>query len=223
MNAKIQIAASILNADLGALREAVQRAEAAGVDRMHLDIMDGRFVPNITFGLATVASLRSATTLPFDAHLMVVDPSYWAARFAAAGCETVAIHAEAPEVHTATLKAIRSAGAKAGLAIDPGTPTSALAPYAAHLDFGLVMSVKSGFGGQLYQPEAAARCGELRKLLGPAAPIHLDGGVKAQVAGDAARAGATVLIAGTALFGALSMEEAVRELRAAAAAALGGS
>ncbi len=126
----VQIAASILNADLGALREAVQEAERAGVDRIHLDIMDGHFVPNLTFGLATVEALRGVTKLPFDAHLMISNPSTWAPRYAAAGCQTVAIHVEAPERHAATLESIRSAGALAGLAADPGTPVDALSAFA---------------------------------------------------------------------------------------------
>ena len=120
--ARIEIAASILNADLGALREAVQAAEAAGVDRIHLDIMDGHFVPNLTFGLATVEALRSATKLPFDAHLMILSPGLWATRYVDAGCESVAIHVEAPDQHRATLDAIRDSGGRAGLAIDPETP-----------------------------------------------------------------------------------------------------
>jgi ribulose-phosphate 3-epimerase len=210
----LQIAASILNADLGALREAVQRAEAAGVDRIHLDIMDGSFVPNISFGLTTVEALRSATTLPFDAHLMIREPSVWAARFAAAGCQSVAFHVEVPEAHAATLAAVRVAGAAAGLAADLGTPASALAPFATALDFALVMTVKAGFGGQSYQPAAAARVQEIRSLLHEGAPIHVDGGINGATVDHAVRNGASVLIAGTALFRASSMEEAVKELRA---------
>ena len=209
----VQIAASILNADLGALREAVQEAERAGVDRIHLDIMDGHFVPNLTFGLATVEALRGATKLPFDAHLMISNPSTWAPRYAAAGCQTVAIHVEAPERHAATLESIRSAGALAGLAADPGTPADALSAFADELDFALVMTVKSGFGGQSYQPEAAARIPALRLLLGAARPIHVDGGIKAGTAADAVKQGADVLIAGTALFGAAEMGAAVASLR----------
>ena len=209
----VQIAASILNADLGALREAVQEAEHAGVDRIHLDIMDGHFVPNLTFGLATVEALRGATKLPFDAHLMISNPSTWAPRYAAAGCQTVAIHVEVPERHAATLESIRSAGALAGLAADPGTPVDALSAFAEQLDFALVMTVKSGFGGQSYQPEAAVRIPALRLLLGAARPIHVDGGIKAGTAADAVKQGADVLIAGTALFGAAEMGAAVASLR----------
>jgi len=214
----VQVAASILNADLGALHDAVRRAEDAGVDRIHLDIMDGRFVPNITFGLATVEALRSATTLPFDAHLMVQEPSRWAARFAAAGCATVTIHVEAPEAHAGTLASIRAAGAAAGLAIDAGTPAEALGPFAGVIDLALVMTVKAGFGGQSYQPEAAARIPAVRALLHEGAQVHVDGGIKAEQAFDAARRGGSVLVAGTALYGAASMERAVQEIRAAVAA-----
>ena len=209
----VQIGASILNADLGALREAVQEAERAGVDRIHLDIMDGHFVPNATFGLSTVEALRGATGLPFDAHLMVANPSTWASRYAAAGCQTVAIHVEAPERHEPTLDAVRRNGALAGLAADPGTPVDTLSAFAGLVDFGLVMTVKSGFGGQAYQPDAAARIPALRLLLGADLPVHVDGGIKGGTAADAVRRGANVLVAGTALFGAAEMKAAVAALR----------
>ena len=210
---RVQIAASILNADLGALREAVLAAEEAGVDRIHLDIMDGHFVPNLTFGIATVEALRGATSLPFDAHLMIANPALWAPRYAAAGCQTVAIHVEVPERHQGTLDAIRAAGAQAGLAADPGTPAAAFAAHDAYLDFALVMTVKSGFGGQAYQPDAAARIKEIRGLLGPERLIHVDGGIRAGTAADADAQGGNVLVAGTALFGAAQMRAAVEGLR----------
>ena len=210
---RVQIAASILNADLGALREAVLAAEEAGVDRIHLDIMDGHFVPNLTFGIATVEALRGATSLPFDAHLMIANPALWAPRYVAAGCQTVAIHVEVPERHQGTLDAIRAAGAQAGLAADPGTPAAAFAAHDAYLDFALVMTVKSGFGGQAYQPDAAARIKEIRGLLGPERLIHVDGGIRAGTAADAVAQGGNVLVAGTALFGAAQMRAAVEGLR----------
>ena len=210
---RVQIAASILNADLGALREAVLAAEEAGVDRIHLDIMDGHFVPNLTFGIATVEALRGVTSLPFDAHLMIANPAVWAPRYAAVGCQTVAIHVEVPERHQGTLDAIRAAGALAGLAADPGTPARAFAAHDAHLDFALVMTVKSGFGGQAYQPDAAARIKEIRGLLGPERLIHVDGGIRAGTAADAVAQGGNVLVAGTALFGAAQMRAAVEGLR----------
>lgn len=216
----VQIAASILNADLGALREAVQEAERAGVDRIHLDIMDSHFVPNLTFGLGVVEALRGASSLPFDAHLMVQQPSLWAARYAEAGCATVAIHIEAPELHAPTFDAIRRAGGAAGAALDPGTPASALLPFVGALDFAVVMTVKSGFGGQAYRPEEAARIGAVRAALGSGTedrPIHVDGGIKIATIADAVRHGGSVLVAGTALFGADEIGEAVRALRAAAA------
>ncbi|MEY3494823.1 MAG: ribulose-phosphate 3-epimerase [Candidatus Limnocylindrus sp.] len=213
MTRTVQIAASILNADLGALREAVQEAERAGVDRIHLDIMDGHFVPNLTFGIATVEALRGATSLPFDAHLMIGNPSLWAPRYAAAGCQTVAIHIEVPEQHQRTLDSIRASGAHAGLAADPGTPASAIAAFHEHLDFALVMTVKSGFGGQSYQPDAAARIREIRAAIGADRLIHVDGGIRAGTAADAVAKGADILVAGTALFGAEDMRLAVEGLR----------
>lgn len=213
MTRGVQIAASILNADLGALREAVQAAEEAGVDRIHLDIMDGHFVPNLTFGIATVEALRGVTSLPFDAHLMIANPALWAPRYAAAGCQTVAIHVEVPERHQGTLDAIRAAGAQAGLAADPSTPAAAFSAHDAHLDFALVMTVKSGFGGQSYQPDAAARIKEIRGLLGAERLIHVDGGIRSNTAADAVARGGDVLVAGTALFGAAQMRAAVEGLR----------
>jgi len=222
-SARIEIAASILNADLGALREAVQAAEAAGVDRIHLDIMDGHFVPNLTFGLATVEALRSATKLPFDAHLMILSPGRWATRYVDAGCESVAIHVEAPDQHRATLDAIRDSGGRAGLALDPETPIESLASFSDALDFALVMTVKSGFGGQSYRPEAARRMAAIRALIGERdghpLPLHVDGGINATTAGDATAAGADLLVVGSALFsaqGPTSMGEAVRAVRESA-------
>jgi len=222
-SARIEIAASILNADLGALREAVQAAEAAGVDRIHLDIMDGHFVPNLTFGLATVESLRSATKLPFDAHLMILSPGLWATRYVDAGCESVAIHVEAPDQHRVTLDAIRDSGGRAGLALDPETPIESLMPFRDQLDFALVMTVKSGFGGQSYRPEAAARMADIRALVGDRdghpLPLHVDGGINATTAGGAAAAGADLLVVGSALFsaqGASEMRGAVTAIRESA-------
>jgi ribulose-phosphate 3-epimerase len=221
--ARIEIAASILNADLGALREAVQAAEAAGVDRIHLDIMDGHFVPNLTFGLATVEALRSATKLPFDAHLMILSPGLWATRYVDAGCESVAIHVEAPDQHRATLDAIRDSGGRAGLAIDPETPIESLASFGDELDFALVMTVKSGFGGQSYRAEAAGRMAAIRALIGERdghpLPLHVDGGINPTTAGDAAAAGADLLVVGSALFsaqGPTGMGGAVRAIRESA-------
>jgi ribulose-phosphate 3-epimerase len=221
--ARIEIAASILNADLGALREAVQAAEAAGVDRIHLDIMDGHFVPNLTFGLATVEALRSATKLPFDAHLMVLSPGLWATRYVDAGCESVAVHVEAPDQHRATLDAIRDSGGRAGLALDPETPIESLVPFREQLDFALVMTVKSGFGGQLYRPEAAARMAAIRALVGDRdghpLPLHVDGGINATTAGGATRDGADLLVVGSALFsaqGSSAMRGAVAAIRESA-------
>jgi len=221
--ARIEIAASILNADLGALREAVQAAEAAGVDRIHLDIMDGHFVPNLTFGLATVEALRSVTKLPFDAHLMILSPGLWATRYVDAGCESVAIHVEAPDQHRATLDAIRDSGGRAGLALDPETSIESLASFSDALDFALVMTVKSGFGGQSYRAEAAGRMAAIRTLIGERGghplPLHVDGGINAATAGDAAAAGADLLVVGSALFsaqGPSGMGGAVRAIRESA-------
>lgn len=217
---RVEIAASILNADLGALREAVRAAESAGVDRIHLDIMDGQFVPNLTFGLATVEALRAATALPFDAHLMMLSPGRWATRFVEAGCESVAIHVEAPDQHRQILDAIRDSGGRAGVALDPETPIEALAPFRSQLDFVLVMTVKSGFGGQAYRPEAASRIAAIRDVVGNAdgdsLRVHVDGGINAGTAPHATGHGANLLVVGSALFSGgnpAQMAEAVRVIR----------
>jgi ribulose-phosphate 3-epimerase len=198
------IAASILNADLANLAHEVRRAVKAGADRIHLDIMDARFVPNLTFGWATIAHLRPVTRTAFDAHLMIAEPGRWLDDFLAAGCDSITIHVEVEEPIAPVLGRIRAAGRAAGLAMRPGTPMSALEPYRDLLDIVMVMTVEPGFGGQAFMRDVAeAKIPAARRLLADkpwGGEIHVDGGVNRETAELCGGLGADVLVAGTALF-----------------------
>jgi len=197
------IAVSILDADQGDLAEAVERVERAGGDRIHLDVMDAHFVPNLTWGPKTIAALRRHTSLPFDAHLMIDEPGRWLDEYLEAGCDSVTFHVEVKEDIGATLGRIRRAGRAAGLALRPSTSLDALAPYRELLDIVMVMTVEPGFGGQRFMADvAAAKLPRARAYLaeGGAAEVHDDGGVNPATAADAARHGAGVLVVGSALW-----------------------
>ncbi len=197
------IAPSILSADFARLAEEVEAAEAAGADWVHLDVMDGRFVPNITMGLVVVKSLRAVTRLTLDVHLMIVEPERYAERFVAAGANIVTFHAEAtPHAHR-VLQMIRRAGAKAGMAVNPATPLDRFEDLLEDLDLALLMSVNPGFGGQAFIPRSFARLERLaamRDRLNPEAKIEIDGGVSVENAAKLVRLGADVLVAGSAIF-----------------------
>jgi ribulose-phosphate 3-epimerase len=213
----IKIAPSILSADFAMLGADIARVESAGADQLHVDVMDGRFVPNITIGPPVVAAVRKRTRLPLDVHLMMVEPERYISEFVAAGADMVTIHLEACTHLQRALAQIRELGAKAGVALNPSTPASALEYVLDDLDLVLVMSVNPGFGGQSFIPSAHRKIREVRTLLG-ARPVEVsvDGGVKAGLAKSLAEDGASVLVAGSAIFGAADPGEALRAIRAAA-------
>lgn len=215
---RIEIAASILDADLGSLRDEIARVAAAGADRIHLDVMDAHFVPNLTFGPRTIRAVRDATSLPFDAHLMTSEPGRFLECYLDAGCDSIAIHVEIAEALRPTLDAIRAAGRQAGLAVKPGTPLSALDAFRGDLDLVLIMTVEPGFGGQAFMPRAADKIAAARGYLRPGGRVHVDGGIRAESAGAAGALGADTLVVGTALWRAADMPQEIRRIRAIAEA-----
>ncbi|MDX6559295.1 MAG: ribulose-phosphate 3-epimerase [Blastocatellia bacterium] len=214
----IEIAPSILSADFSCLGEQVKAVERAGASLLHVDVMDGRFVPNITIGLPVVKALARATRLPIDAHLMIVEPGRYAEEFVKAGAQMVSIHIEAdPHAHR-TLTAIRSAGARAGIAINPATPLSALDEAVKFADYVLLMSVNPGFGGQEFIPASLDKVRRLRKMIderGLKTRIEIDGGIDSDNIAEIASAGADIIVSGSAIFGAPDPATALRELREA--------
>jgi ribulose-phosphate 3-epimerase len=218
LTGSIKIAPSILSADFGYLADAVQRAEAGGADWIHVDVMDGEFVPNITLGPMIVEAIRRATTLPLDAHLMIDQPSRYLERFIGAGASWVTIHLEAETHAHRALTAIRKAGAHAGLALNPGTPVLAAQDLVEDLDLLLVMSVNPGFGGQEFIPHAVRKLRQARELMErckPGCEIEVDGGVNLANANEVARAGATVVVAGSFVYSQGDVEDNIRALRQA--------
>ena len=212
----MRIAPSILSADFAALGEAIARVEAAGADQLHVDVMDGHFVPNLTLGPPVIESIRKRTRLPLDVHLMIEEPDRWVEIYVKAGADYLTVHAEATPHLERILAQIREAGAKAGVALNPSTPPEVLEYVLEDLDLVLVMSVNPGFGGQSFIPTAYEKIRRLRTLLGGRdVLVSVDGGVKADNAGPLARAGATVLVAGSSIFGAPDPGAAVAALRSA--------
>jgi ribulose-phosphate 3-epimerase len=220
----IRIAPSLLSADFGRLAEEVRAAEAAGADWIHVDVMDGRFVPNITIGPLIVEAVRKVTKLPIDAHLMIVEPEKYVEAFARAGADVISVHAEvSPHLHR-TLQAIRAAGARAGVVLNPGTPLDALEYVLSDVSLVLLMSVNPGFGGQSYIPAVTEKVRRLRRMAderGLELDIEVDGGIKASTVGAVAEAGANVFVAGTAVFGAPDYRAAIAGIREAAGKARG--
>jgi ribulose-phosphate 3-epimerase len=219
----IRLAPSILAADFAALGSEIAAATRGGADQIHIDVMDGHFVPNLTVGVPVVKSLRKATTLPLDVHLMITDPDRFLEPFIAAGADMVSVHVEVlPHLHR-TLAEIKRLGAKAGVVLNPSTPVSSIEEVAADVDFVLVMSVNPGFGGQQFITHSVRKIAAVRALLdraGNAAPIEVDGGIDLTTVEQVVKAGAEWLVAGHAIFAGGKAEQAARELKAKAQAAI---
>lgn len=218
-NETVKIAPSILSADFAALADDVARVEAGAPDQLHVDVMDGRFVPNLTIGPVVVEALRKRTRLPLDVHLMIVEPERFVGDFVAAGADMVTVHAEASAHLQRVLTQIREAGAKAGVALNPSTPPDVLDYVLDDVDLILVMSVNPGFGGQRFIPSAYTKLRRIKEMLGTRpVEVSVDGGVKLEHVRPLADAGATVLVAGSAVFGAPDPAAVVREMKRLAAA-----
>jgi ribulose-phosphate 3-epimerase len=215
-----RIAPSILAADFAALGDAVRAAADGGADLIHVDVMDGHFVPNITVGPPVVRALARVTTLPLDVHLMISEPDRFVEAFAAAGAAMISVHVEVlPHLHR-TIAHIKSLGARAGVVLNPSTPVGSIEEVAGDVDFVLVMSVNPGFGGQVFIPRSEPKVRAVRALLdraGNPAPIEIDGGIDESNIARVVEAGVEIVVAGSAVFGQPDPAAAVRRLRAAAA------
>ncbi|MCA1657667.1 MAG: ribulose-phosphate 3-epimerase [Verrucomicrobiaceae bacterium] len=213
------IAPSILAADFSRLAEEIRAVEAAGADWLHLDIMDGHFVDNISFGPALVATVRKHTGLPLDVHLMIEHPEHFAPRFVEAGANSITVHVEPEAKHDVakTLAAIRAAGCRAGLSLNPATAFAAVEPHLGEIDLLLVMTVHPGFGGQAFRPEMTEKVKQAREWQqthGAKFDIEVDGGINAETAQICVTAGANVLVAGTSIFRAADYARAIIAMHA---------
>lgn len=212
-----KVAPSLLSADFAVMADEIRSMELSGADMLHCDVMDGVFVPNITFGIKMIADMRKRTAVPLDCHLMIVEPQKYVERFAKAGADYITVHFEACKENTAeVLRLIRSQGVKAGVVINPDTPVEVVKPLLPLCDMVVLMSVFPGFGGQKYienVTEKIARVRDFVKESGRKIEIEVDGGITEENAEIAKRAGATVLVAGSAVFGAEDRKKAVETLR----------
>jgi ribulose-phosphate 3-epimerase len=218
----VRLAPSILSADFAALGDAIAAVERGGADLIHVDVMDGHFVPNITIGPPVVRSIKRVAHVPLDVHLMITDPDRYLDAFADAGAAMMSVHVEVlPHLHR-TVQAIKALGVKAGVVLNPATPVGALEEIAGDVDYVLVMSVNPGFGGQTFIPRSESKVRDVRALLnraGSRAEIEIDGGIDRANVARVVAAGAQIIVAGSAIFHAPDPERAARELKAAA---LGG-
>jgi ribulose-phosphate 3-epimerase len=219
----VLIAPSILSADFAALGDAIAAVERGGADLIHVDVMDGHFVPNITIGPPVVRSIKRVATVPLDVHLMITDPDRYIEAFAEGGASRISVHVEVlPHLHR-TVHAIKALAVKAGVVLNPATPVGTLEDIAGDVDFVLVMSVNPGFGGQTFIPRSERKVREVRALLdrsnNPAA-IAIDGGIDLHNVAEVVSAGARIIVAGSAIFHTPDPEQATRELKAAALGAV---
>jgi ribulose-phosphate 3-epimerase len=211
------IAPSILAADFARLGDEVRAIDAAGADWIHIDVMDGHFVPNISFGTPIMQSIRGVTRKPFDVHLMIAPVDPYLESFAKAGADVITVHAEAGPHLDRSLQAIRAMGKKAGVSLNPATPASVLGHVLDRLDLILVMSVNPGFGGQAFIPAMLDKISELREMTrGRNIDIEVDGGIGAENAGEIVRAGANALVAGSSIFKTQDYAAAIKSIRMAA-------
>ncbi len=212
----IKIAPSLLSADFSRIASEIALVEEAGADYLHIDVMDGRFVPNLTWGPKIVGDLRKLSPLPFDAHLMIVEPERYIDDFRKAGCDIITIHLEATVHIQRHLSYIRSVGAKAGVSLNPSTPVALLQDVIEDCDLILIMSVNPGFGGQAFIPNALRKIAEARELIderNPACELEVDGGVGRSNIAAVAQAGADVIVMGSSIFGARDPAAELRALR----------
>jgi len=216
MNTMIKVAPSILSADFSQLANEISKIEKAGADWVHIDVMDGHFVPNLTFGPPVVAAIRKVTKLPFDVHLMVTNPQNLIEPFAKAGADIITVHAEtAPHLHR-LLQTIKEYGLKAGVSLNPSTPLAVVEEVLDDLDMILIMSVNPGYGGQKFIPGAIEKITRLKAKLDQrklSVDIEVDGGINASTARQVIAAGATILVAGSAVYGAPDMTQAIKNIR----------
>ncbi|HBH53362.1 MAG TPA: ribulose-phosphate 3-epimerase [Planctomycetaceae bacterium] len=207
------IAPSMLKCDFANLQREVALLEQSGAAVLHLDVMDGHFVPNLSYGPMVIQSLRQITRLPFDAHLMISDPERYLEEYLAAGCELITVHIEAVPDPRRVLRRIREAGAEAGLALNPGTPVSEVADFLGECDLVLVMSVQPGFGGQKFQPVALEKLRELRTRLPEESLLSVDGGIGPATIAATSAAGANLFVVGSAIFDTPDYHQSLQDLR----------
>lgn len=215
-NASPQVLPSVLACDFGRIREEVQAIEAAGAKALHLDVMDGHFVPNLSFGIPVIEAIRDCTKLPLDVHLMITNPGDYLQQYRDAGADVLTVHAEVLEDPRPTLEKIRELGALAGLSLNPPMQVEQLEPWLGSCDLILVMSVMPGFGGQKFNAVAIEKLSWLKQKVGDEVLLEVDGGVNADTIADCTAAGADLLVAGTAVFGAENYATRLAELTALA-------
>ena len=213
------IAPSMLKCDFGNLHREVEMLEAAGAPILHFDVMDGHFVPNLSYGAMVIAGARPLTDLPFEAHLMISEPDRYVEDYVEAGCQLITFHLEAVPKPVPLLHKIRDAGCLAGLSINPGTPVSAIAEFLPECDNVLVMSVEPGFGGQAFMPQVLEKVTEIRRLASEQTLVSIDGGIGPQTIAESARAGAQLFVVGSAIFDEPDYRAAIEELERRAVAA----